>query len=46
MIKIIHKNDDQVKGIPMIHWKHGFAVACVLMGILTALSVYWFRRLK
>ena len=35
-----------LEGIPMIHWKHGFEVACVLMVALTILSVYWFRRLK
>jgi magnesium transporter len=35
-----------LEGIPMLHWKYGFAAACILMVVLTALSVYWFRRLK
>ncbi len=32
-----------LEGIPMLHWKYGFEVACVVMIALTILSVYWFR---
>jgi len=34
------------EGIPLMHWKHGFATACILMAILTAFSIYLFRKVK
>jgi magnesium transporter len=34
------------EGIPMMHWKHGFIAACVLMVALTAISIYLFRKIK
>ncbi len=34
------------EGIPLIHWKHGFATACILMFILTAFSIFLFRKVK